>query len=66
MSSQITVTYQAEDSAGMTVQELHTRLAEMLTQGIPGDTVVRVRTKLGANKHGAVIKAVTGATGGAR
>jgi hypothetical protein len=66
MTRQIVVTYDAVDASGMTLQELHDRLGSMLNEGISESQIVRVRTKLGANKHGAVVKTVTVADGGSK
>jgi hypothetical protein len=64
--SQTISTHEASTPDGMTLRELHELTAAALQQGMPGDQVVRVRTKFSANKHGAPIRSVTVATGGTK
>lgn len=59
MAQHVTVTHEAESPDGMTLHELHDFTRDMLDRGLAGDQVVRVRTRFGANKHGAVLKTIT-------
>jgi hypothetical protein len=66
VSTQIIVTHQAASPEGMTLRELHDLTRDMLDRNLPGDQLIRVRTKLAANKHGAAIKSITATSGEAR
>lgn len=61
MKRSATLTFDATDPAGMTLNELHDRLDAMLAAGMDGASLIRVRVKMSGHRHGAPIKSITAA-----
>lgn len=55
----VTLTYSAESTDGLTVGELKALVEDLEKAGISDTVVPRVRTKLGANSAGSVIRTIS-------